>query len=65
MLFGICTAKGVPLLELESAYSVGDLLTHHLDELEQEANRKGGVLQTLGGHFSIGEGVSFPHRRRF
>lgn len=28
-----------------------DLLTQHVDELEQEAERKGGVLQTLADHF--------------
>jgi hypothetical protein len=51
MLLGIFTAKGVLPLEFKPAYSVGDLLTQHLDELEQEAERKGGVLQTLRDHF--------------
>jgi hypothetical protein len=32
--------------------SVGDLLTQHLDEWEQEAERKGGVLQALTDHFT-------------
>jgi hypothetical protein len=27
-------------------------ITQHLDELEQEAERKGGVLHTLADHFS-------------
>ena len=40
------------LLEFKPAYSVGDLLTQHLDELEQEAERKGGVLHTLSDHFA-------------
>jgi hypothetical protein len=52
MLLGIFSAKGVLPLEFKPAYSVGDLLTQHLDELEQEAERKGGVLQTLADHFA-------------
>ena len=52
MLLGIFSAKGVLPLEFKPAYSVGDLLTQRLDELEQEAERKGGVLQTLEGHFA-------------
>ena len=42
MLLGIFSANGVLPLEFKPAYSVGDLLTQHLDELEQEAERKGG-----------------------
>jgi len=42
MLLGIFSAKGVLPLEFKPAHSVGDLLTQHLDELEQEAERKGG-----------------------
>ena len=38
-------------LEFKPAHSVGDLLTQHLNELEQEAERKGGVLQVLSDHF--------------
>jgi hypothetical protein len=52
MLLGIFSAKGVLPLEFKPAHSVGDLLTQHLDELEQEAERKGGVLQTLADHFA-------------
>jgi hypothetical protein len=52
MLLGIFSAKGVLPLEFKPAYSVGDLLTQHLDELEQEAERKGGIMQTLTDHFS-------------
>jgi hypothetical protein len=51
MLLGIFSAKGILPLEFKPAHSVGDLLTQHLDELEQEAERKGGVLQTLSDHF--------------
>jgi hypothetical protein len=52
MLLGIFSAKGVLPLELKPAHSVGDLVTQHLDELEQEAERKGGVMQTLFDHFA-------------
>ena len=52
MLLGIFSAKGVLSLEFMPAYSVGDLLIQHLDELEHEAERKGGVLQTLSDHFA-------------
>jgi hypothetical protein len=52
MLLGIFSAKGVLPLEFKPAHSVGDLLTQHLDELEQEAERKGGVLQTVADHFA-------------
>jgi hypothetical protein len=52
MLLGIFSAKGVLPLEFKPVYSVGDLLTQHLDELDQEAERKGGVLQALSDHFA-------------
>jgi hypothetical protein len=52
MLLRIFSAKGVLLLEFKSAHSVGDVLTQHLDELEQEAERKSGVLQMLADHFA-------------
>jgi hypothetical protein len=39
-------------MEFKPAYSVGDLITQRLDELEQEAERKGGVLQVLSDHFA-------------
>jgi hypothetical protein len=51
MLLGIFSAKGMPL-EFTPAHSAGDVLTQHLDELEQEATRKGGMLQALSDHFS-------------
>jgi hypothetical protein len=44
-LLGIFSAKEALPLELKPAHSVGDLLTQHLEEWEQEAERKGGVLQ--------------------
>jgi len=52
MLLGIFSAKAVLPLEFKSAYSVGNLLTQHLDELEDEAARKGGILQALNDHFA-------------
>jgi hypothetical protein len=60
MLLGVFSAKGVLPLEFKPAHSVGDLLTQHLDELEQEAERKGGVLQTLSDHFTQVYKVSAP-----
>jgi hypothetical protein len=52
MLLGVFASHRVLPLEFKPAYSVGDLLTQHLDELEQEAERKGGILQTLQDHFA-------------
>jgi hypothetical protein len=42
MLLGIFSARGVLPLELKPAHSVGDLLVQHLDDLEREAEEKGG-----------------------
>jgi DDE family transposase len=39
-------------LEFKPAHSVSDLLAQHLDELEQEAERKGGALQVLSDYFA-------------
>jgi len=60
MLLGIFAAKGVLPLEFKPAYSVGELVTQHLDELEREAERKGGVLQALGDHFAKVYKVAMP-----
>jgi hypothetical protein len=60
MLLGIFASHGVLSLEFKPAYSVGDLLTQHLDELEQEAERKGGVLKTLADHFAKVYQVATP-----
>ena len=60
MLLGVFSSKAVLPLEFKPAYSVGDLLTQHLDELEEEAERKGGVLQTLTDHFAKVYKVSIP-----
>jgi hypothetical protein len=46
-------------LEVRPAHSVGDLLTQHFDEVEQEAERKGGVLlPTLNDH--VGQVYQMP-----
>jgi hypothetical protein len=60
MLLGIFSSKGVLPLEFKPAHSIGDLLTQHLDELEQEADRKGGVLQALSDHFAKVYKVTMP-----
>jgi hypothetical protein len=52
MLVGIFASHRVLPLEFKPAYSVRDLLLQHLDELEQVAERKGGVLQALSDHFA-------------
>jgi hypothetical protein len=50
MLLGIFSAKGMPPLEFKPAYSAGDLLTQYLDELEQEAESKGGDCRRRDTH---------------
>ena len=52
MMLGIFSAKGVLPLHFKPAQSVGDLLTQHLDELEQGTESKGGVMQLLIYHFA-------------
>ncbi len=52
MLLGVFGAYGVLPLEFKPAYTVGDLLVQHLDDLEQEAEAKGGVQQVLADHFA-------------
>ncbi len=52
MLLGVLSAKGVLPLEFKPAYSVGDLLVQHLEELEVEAEKKGGMEQVLADHFA-------------
>jgi hypothetical protein len=44
MLLGNFSAKGMVSLEFKPAFSIVDLLTLHLDELEHEAERKAVVL---------------------
>jgi hypothetical protein len=52
MLLGIFAAQGVLPLEFKPAYSVTELLDQHLDTLDREAARKGGIQQVLGDHFA-------------
>jgi hypothetical protein len=52
MLLGTFGAYGVLPLEFKPAHSVGDLLVQHLDDLEQEAEDKGGVQAVLAQHFA-------------
>jgi hypothetical protein len=60
MLLGICSARGVLPLELKPAHSVGDLLVQHLDDLEREAEDKGGLDQVLVDHFAKAYRVAAP-----
>ena len=59
MLLGIFGAKGVLPLGFKPAHSVGDLLVQHLDALEQEAAKKGGVQHVLADHFAKVYKVAF------
>jgi hypothetical protein len=52
MLLGAASAQAVLPLEFKPAYSIGDLLTQHLDALEQEAEDKGGLHNLLAHHFA-------------
>ena len=49
---GYLLCQGVLPLEFKPAHSVGDLLTQHLDELEQEAEEMGEIQQLLADHFA-------------
>src|SRR5690348_633691 len=60
MLLGIFAARGVLPLELKPAYSVADLLVQHLDDLEAEAEEKGGVADVLGRQFAKVYKVAAP-----
>jgi hypothetical protein len=51
MLLGIFASHGVLPFEFKPAFSVGDLLLHHVDALEQEAAEKGVLQQMLADHF--------------
>jgi hypothetical protein len=61
MLLGIFAAKGVLPLEFKPARSVGDLLVQHLDDLECEAEVKGGIQQVVAAHFARVYKVWLPH----
>jgi hypothetical protein len=52
MSLGVFAAKGVLSLKFKLAYSMGDLIVQHLDELEQEAQDKAAVQQALNARFA-------------
>jgi len=60
MLLGVCAARGVLPLEFKPAHSVGDLLVQYQDELEQEAEARGGVGDVLATHFARVYKVALP-----
>jgi hypothetical protein len=60
MLLGIFGARGVLPLHLKPVHSVGDLITQHLDDLEAEAEAKGGLSQVLADHFAKTYKISAP-----
>jgi hypothetical protein len=60
MLLGIFGARGVLPLEHKPVYNVADLLLQHLDDLEAEAEQRGGVLQVLADHFTKVYKVAVP-----
>jgi hypothetical protein len=61
MLLGIFAARSVLPLHRKPAHSVGDLLLQHLDDLEAEAEAKGGLAQVLKQHFARAYKVAAPH----
>jgi len=60
MLLGIFAARGVLPVEFKPAHSVGDLVLQHLDDLEQEAEEKGGIERVLADHFARVYKVCLP-----
>ena len=60
MLLGIFAARGVLPLHLKPAYNAADLLLQHLDDLEAEAEQKGGLSQVLTDHFAKVYKVAAP-----
>lgn len=60
LLLGIFAAYGVLPLEFKPAYRIGDPLVRHPDDLEHEADNKGGVQQVLAGHLARVYKVAMP-----
>ena len=60
MLLGIFSARGVLPLHLKPAHNVADLLLQHLDDLEAEAEEKGGLAKVLTDHFAKVYKVAAP-----
>jgi len=52
MLLGVFAATGVLPLEFKPAYNVDDLVMQHMEELEREAEAKGGVMALVADHFT-------------
>jgi hypothetical protein len=63
MLLGTFSANGVSPLKFKLVYSVGDLLTQHLDELEHEVERTEGTAQALTNHFTRVITTASPFRQ--
>ncbi len=61
MLLGVAGARGVLPLELKGVSSVADLLLQHLDDLEQEAEDKGGIQAVLRARFAKTYKLAAPH----
>jgi len=61
MLLGIFAARGVLPLHLKPAYNVADLLLQHLDDLEAEADERGGLAQVLNAHFAKVYKIAAPY----
>ncbi len=60
MLLGIFAARGVLPLHREPVADVQDLIWQHLDDLEAEAEAKGGLEQLLTAHFSRAFKIAAP-----
>jgi hypothetical protein len=60
MLLGIFAARGILPQHLKPAYNIADLLLQHLDDLEAEAEQKGGLSQVLDAHFAKVYRVAAP-----
>jgi hypothetical protein len=60
MLLGICAARGVLPLHREPVTCVQDLVWQHLDDLQDEAERKGSPEHLLANHFAKVYRVAAP-----
>jgi hypothetical protein len=60
MVLGVFASHGVRPPAFTPAYSGGDLSLHHVDALEQAAEKKGGAQQALADHFAKVSQVSLP-----
>jgi hypothetical protein len=62
ILLGDLLAVAVLPLDVRPAHSGRDLLAQHLDELQQEAEHRGEVVQTLADHIVKGYKVDIVLR---